>query len=243
MVGAAVAVVPTLATSATSSPWRWTTSQARKYAFVAAPQLEFNSGAVSFVANDERSGSAAADPPWTDANPKVVTHCRGVGKGHARRYSAFRCSFQALALQYGSQPTPTKKTLWIKVRRQGRGEFCSSITSLSAIPAACLNTSGTRSRKVWRVDALNEVGDWVVTLYEEHPLPPNEVVAHQTFYGYGAGYFEFDWWVANWDSQDVPLETHSATVVITGKWKIPQGGSCTGVGCPPIPGLIITQTS
>lgn len=243
MAGVAVAV-PTLATSATSatSPWRWTTSQARQYAFVLAPQLEFQSGAVSFVADDQRSGASAADPPATP-NPKVVTHCHGIGKGVGKRYSSFRCLLEANELQYGSSPTPTTKTLWIKVRRQGRGQFCSSISSLRAIPAACLNASGTRSRKVWREDALSDVGNWVVTLYEEHPLPQNEVVRNQLLYGYGAGYFVFTWWIVNFDNQGVPLEKHSATVVFTGKWKIGGDEGCTGTGCPPIPGLIIKQTS
>jgi hypothetical protein len=242
MVGVVVAV-PTLATSGTSpTSWRWTTSQAQKYAFAAAPQLEFQSGGLTLIADDPRSGSSSSDPP-AGTNPKVVTHCRGAGKGVAKHYSSFRCSLRAKELRSGFQPTDVTKTLWLKIRRQGGAQFCSSIVSLRAIPAACLNPSGTRSRKVWRLDALIEVDDWVSALYEEHPLPMDEEVRHQIFYGYGAGYFEYDWWIVNQDNDGVPLETHTATVIVTSKWKVPSGGNCVGAGCPAIPGLVIKQTS
>jgi hypothetical protein len=43
---------------------------------------------------------------------------------------------------------------------------------------------------------------------------PSQSCDTEIFYGFGAGSFEFKWWIVDFDNHSVPLEKHGAMVII-----------------------------
>lgn len=67
--------------------------------------------------------------------------CAGVGPRVAGRFTSFRCG---VTFKPQSDAQPVRRTLWLRVRRQGAGQPCVSLAGLSSIPAGCVERSGPR---------------------------------------------------------------------------------------------------
>lgn len=100
-------------------PWMWTTA-------VAARQI-----------------SSLDLSPLNDVlGTTTIKRCAGKGKRVGKSYAAFACSASFAAR--GPSATPQTLTLWVKVRRVGKGEPC--VWTSPAVPAACTNPRGARLR-------------------------------------------------------------------------------------------------
>lgn len=141
---------------------------------------------------------AAAQPDMFGPHDKLtVSKCQARGNGTKGRYVAFRC---AAFVDYSAlSETDTNVVLWVKVRRQAKGQPCISTVSFAAIPAGCLDPVGARVRTT-AADARNQmravVGEHLGTSF------PYQAIARCT--AYGAGYFVC-WWGAG---EDGPTAGH-----------------------------------
>ena len=123
----AALAIPALASAAPAGnvavpkpkPWHWTTAQA-------AASLK----AFGEIYEHTSTGSVLDQPV-------LSAKCTGKGKAVAKRYLSFQC-----AVTLGRDV----KTFFVRVRPTGKGEPCWSLTSLAAVPAACLNPKGVRIR-------------------------------------------------------------------------------------------------
>lgn len=108
--------------ASTPKPWAWTPKQA------AAQVTAWNPAVFGGI----------------DIGTLTATRCVGITKAGKGVFTGFRCAtrFTPGHLSYDG---PTAPTVFVKVRRQGKGQPCVSLTSLAAIPAACTNPAGTRS--------------------------------------------------------------------------------------------------
>ena len=70
----------------------------------------------------------------------TVKRCAGKGKRVGKSYAAFACS--ATFIARGPSQTTQNLTLWVKVRKVGKGEPC--VWTSAAVPAACTNPKGAR---------------------------------------------------------------------------------------------------
>ena len=196
------------------------------------------------VAVDAGEGAAAA-PGSSDAVaspvrrrdlvPSRADRCLGlpgVGKASQGRFGSFRCQARMVAIN--KNVAPVTKTVWFKVRRQGAGQVCASLTGFVSIPAGCLKTTGTRSSTVFKWDATIALNDWLRNWRDAQPnLPESQVVRHETVHGYGAGYFEVAWQLVEFSNQAVPLQSHHGVMVFGGNWVRPSGPHCVGSSSRP----------
>ncbi len=221
----AAVALPVAADGATPK-WLWTPAQAQQQLQAAARQLQLPSD----------------DEIWWVRAWNAVSGCRGVGKASRGRFGSFRC--QAWMWAIDKNAPPGTKTVWFKVRQRGAGQVCASLNGLASIPARCLETTGTRSSTVANFDAWQAALNATIKWRDTQPdLPESQVVRYLTVHGYGAGYYEFAWQLVEVSDQAVPLQSHQGVMVFGGKWDTPSGPRCFGEGCPPGPGLAITQTS
>ncbi len=220
----AALALPVAAVGATPK-WLWTAAQAQQQAQAASDQFQLPAG----------------DGVWFVRDPADISGCRGIGKGSQGKFGSFRCKVRVQTMNKNPFVTATK-TLWFKVRRQGSGQVCASLAGLNAIPAGCLNPSGTRVASVRRFDAWSAASHWAGGVWKEsHPLAQGQqlLIGQGGLRAYGAGYFDFSWSIR--DNPGEVVETHSIRMILTSAWTGP--GNCLGSGCPPIPGVVITQTS
>jgi len=108
--------------------------------------------------------------------------CGGHGAAVQGRYLAFRCV--AVFKSRSARGVPTAATVWVKVRQQGTGQPCVSLTGLATIPAGCLRTVGARIPGSLR-EARAAVSQRTAAV-----LPP-------TCTGYGAGFYLCGYTVAD----------------------------------------------
>lgn len=152
----ALTVVGSAAAATRIPAYQWTPAQA------AAQVVRWNPA----IATDP-------DIPAYEVNVKSA-RCGGYGPARQGRYLSFRCTvvFQSSSVR----GQPFARALWVKVRRQGSGQPCVSLTSLASIPFGCLRVVGAR--------LPGSVGDAKLALVKRTGavLPP-------TCTGYGAGYY------------------------------------------------------
>lgn len=206
--------------------WMWTPAQAQQQAQAASEQFQLPSG----------------DGIWIVRDPADISGCRGVGKASQGRFGSFRCKAKMQTMNKIPFVAATK-TLWFKVRRQGAGQVCASLTGLNGISAGCLNPSGTRVASVRRFDAWEAASHWAGGPWKEsHPLAQGQQIriGQGGLLAYGGGYFDYSWTIADMSTGEV-VETHSLRMILTSAFT--GAGNCLGAGCPPLPGIIITQTS
>jgi hypothetical protein len=113
----ALAVVAPATAKAKPKPWMWTSQ-------VAAVKV----GALELAPLNDVSGTT------------TVKRCAGKGKHVGKTYASFACSVTFTPRGPSSQPQAL--TLWVKVRKVGRGEPC--VWTTAAVPAACTNPRGAR---------------------------------------------------------------------------------------------------
>jgi len=159
---AVLAAVLAVSAAAAVAPYRWTPA-------LASSQLVRWNPAIFHP----------EDPFGVDVKS---ARCGARGPAVQGRYLAFRCA--ATFKSRSARGVPTASTVWMKVRQQGSGQPCVSLTGLAAIPAGCLRTVGARV-----AGSLREARA-AVTARTAAVLPPECV-------GYGAGFYLCGYTVAD----------------------------------------------
>jgi hypothetical protein len=150
------------ARGAAPKPWQWTPGLAAR-AVVAAQLAVFPSSTG-------------------DTGEITSAKCVGHGPGTSARYAAFRCS---VSVFFTGRPV-RQATLWVKVRKVGKGQVCANLRSLAAVPANCLSRSGAP-----RLEDGTMLHAWfaVREAMTARMGTPMRWVAAIRCLGYGAGYY------------------------------------------------------
>lgn len=149
------------AAAATPKPWFWTPAQTARTIVAQKPALNKIDGVAATLTGAK---------------------CRGIGKARQGKFTAFRCasSFRSLS------GDTAVGSVWARIRPVGKGLPCMSLEKLSAIPRACLATSGPPRVVGDAVAAASALREWLPTKFGGPRL------AQGTFdcLGFGAGYYE-----------------------------------------------------
>jgi hypothetical protein len=149
-------------------------------------------------------------PSFRKLNVKQAT-CKGVGKASQSRYVSFRC-IGGYGTKYSG--VTQRPTLWVKVRRTGKGQPCVSTESLDAIAPGCLDTRGLPRvpgslGDAGRAQRLALQAKYQLSIIWQGPT---------SCLGYGAGYFECTYEIRNVGTlvAEITLTTGKPVVLLPG---------------------------